>query len=199
MAITHTYHVCIVTSRVFISWERKWIFCPWNVSVQSIALKLICLSGQSVYECHQPQNKNKCGLVKWSNITLLLVNNLYPGTAQTEDRDITKCWAPVPPSCPHSLDFQPSLQGWAQQGLSAHCLVWSCPQEQDTECGITASPEVVDAAAHTWDALVLGQRAPNQDRLSQVMWQSGVWQSVLSGQSPSLLHPFYLTNTSNTL
>lgn len=72
--------------RVFISFERKWIFCLWNVSVQSIVLKLICLSGQSVYECHQPQNKNNCGLVNWSNITLLLVNNLYSGTAQTEER-----------------------------------------------------------------------------------------------------------------
>lgn len=72
--------------RVFISLERKWVFCLWNVSVQSIALKLICLSGQSVYECHQPQNKNKCGLVNWSDITLLRVNNLYSGTAQTEER-----------------------------------------------------------------------------------------------------------------
>lgn len=72
--------------RVFISLERKLIFCLWNVRIQSIALKLICLSGQSVYECHQPQNKNKCGLVNWSNITLLLVNNLYSGTAQTEER-----------------------------------------------------------------------------------------------------------------
>lgn len=72
--------------RVFISLGRKWIFCLWNISVQSIALKLICLSGQSVNECHQPQNKNKCGLVNRSNITLLLVNNIYSGTAPTEER-----------------------------------------------------------------------------------------------------------------
>lgn len=78
--------MCIVTSREYLFHERKWIFCLWNVSVQSIGLKLICLSGQSVYEYHQPQNKNKCGLVKWSNITLLLVNNLYSETAQPGER-----------------------------------------------------------------------------------------------------------------
>lgn len=59
MTITHSYQVCPEASTEYLFHDSENGFSASEMSeLQSIALKLICLSGQSVYEYHGAQNKN---------------------------------------------------------------------------------------------------------------------------------------------
>lgn len=114
---------------------------------------------------------------------------------QFRDKDITRYRSSVPPSCPRSLNVQPSPEGQAQRGLAAQCLIWLRPCPRDTEDGVVAPPEAADATDHTWRSPVLGWHEPRQERPWLPLPQSEVWQYVPSGRSPSPQHPFYLKNT----